>query len=85
MDRVLNTNDEVKSRFEQQYQNEIQELKDRHRKEIELSKGNLIEVYEKKVEYLNERKDESERRLMKVEQDLKDKNKSYEEILFEFR
>jgi hypothetical protein len=42
-------------------------LKERHRKEIELSKANLIEVYEKKVEYLNERKDEAERRNIKLE------------------
>ena len=67
MDRVLNTNDEVKSKFEKEYQNEIQELKERHRKEIELSKSNLIEVYEKKIEYLTERKDEGERRIMKLE------------------
>jgi len=34
---------------------------------------------------LRERKDESERRVLKLEQDLKDKSKSYEEILVEFR
>jgi progesterone-induced-blocking factor 1 len=85
MDRVLNTNDEVKGKFEVQYQKEIQELKERHTKEIQLSKENLIEVYEKKNEYLKERKDEAERRILKLEQDLKDKSKSYEEILFEFR
>ena len=67
MDRVLNTNDEVKNKFEIQYQKEIQDLKERHGKEIELSKSNLIEVYEKKLEYLRERKDESERRVLKLE------------------
>lgn len=50
-----------------------------------MSKENLIEVYEKKNEYLKERKDEGERRILKLEQDLKDKSKSYEELLFEFR
>jgi prefoldin subunit 5 len=44
-----------------------------------------VEVYEKKIEYLSERKDEGERRIMKLEQDLRDKTKSYEEILVEFR
>jgi len=45
----------------------------------------LVDIYERKNDYLRERKDEAERRLLKVEQDLKDKSKSYEEILFEFR
>lgn len=29
MDRVLNANDDIKSKFENQYSNEIQDLKDR--------------------------------------------------------
>jgi hypothetical protein len=60
-------------------------LKDRHAKEMELSKQNLVDIYEKKIDYLRERKDESERRVVKLEQDLKDKTKSYEEIMVEFR
>lgn len=43
------------------------ELKERHTKELELAKSNLIEVYEKKIEYLRERKDEGERRISKLE------------------
>jgi len=42
-------------------------------------------LYERKVDYLRERKDENERRIMKLENDLRDKTKSYEEILVEFR
>jgi len=38
MERVLNTNDDVKSKFEVQYTKEIQEIKDRHAKEMELTK-----------------------------------------------
>lgn len=67
MDRVLNTNDEVKSKFEIQYNREIQEIKERHAKELELAKSNLIEIYEKKIDYLRERKDECERRIVKLE------------------
>jgi len=85
MDKVLNTNDEVKNKFEGQYQKEMQDLKERHQKELELAKNNLVEVYEKKVEYLHERKDDGERRVAKLEQDLKDKSKSHEELLFEYR
>ena len=57
MERVLNTNDDVKSKYDVQYTKEIQELKDRHNKEVELSKQNLIDIYEKKIDYLRERKD----------------------------
>jgi len=34
---------------------------------------------------LTERKDEQERRIHKLEQDYRDKSKSYEELIFEFR
>lgn len=38
MDRVLNTNDDVKSKFDQQYSNEIQDLKTRYAKDLEMIK-----------------------------------------------
>lgn len=67
MERVLNTNDDVKSKFEVQYTKEIQDLKDRHAKELEMAKGHLTDIYEKRIDYLKERKDESERRVLKLE------------------
>ena len=85
MDRVLSANDEVKGKFDGQFTNEIDELKDRQAKELSLSKQNLTDLYERKVEYLTERKDEQERRIHKLEQDYRDKSKSYEELIFEFR
>lgn len=48
-------------------------------------KQNLTDLYERKVDYLTERKDEQERRIHKLETDLRDKSKSYEELIFEFR
>jgi hypothetical protein len=38
MERVLSTNDDVKSKFEQHYTQEINDLKDRHNRELELAK-----------------------------------------------
>ena len=67
MERVLNTNDDVKSKFEVQYSQEIQDLKDRHAKELDLAKSNLTDIYEKRIDYLKERKDEGERRVLKLE------------------
>jgi transposase len=85
MDRVLSANDEVKGKFDLQYSKEIDDLKDRQAKELALAKQNLTDLYERKVEYLTERKDEQERRIHKLEQDYRDKSKSYEELIFEFR
>ena len=45
----------------------------------------MTDLYERKVDYLTERKDEQERRITKLEADLRDKSKSYEELIFEFR
>lgn len=42
-------------------------MKDRHHKELELAKQNLVEIYEKRLDYLKERKDEGERRVLKLE------------------
>ena len=85
MDRVLSANDDVKSKFETQYTREMEELKDRQTKELQHMKQNLTDLYERKVDYLTERKDEQERRITKLEADLRDKSKSYEELIFEFR
>ena len=38
MDRVLSANDEVKSKFDTQFTNEIDDLKDRQTKELSLAK-----------------------------------------------
>lgn len=85
MDRVLSANDDVKTKFDTQFTKEIEDLKDRQAKELSLAKQNLTDIYERKVEYLTERKDEQERRIHKLESDYRDKSKSYEELLFEFR
>lgn len=58
MDRVLSANDEVKSKFDTQFTKEIDDLKDRQTKELSLAKSNLTDLYERKIEYLTERKDE---------------------------
>jgi len=85
MDRVLNTNDDLKLKFDQQYTNEMQDLKERYAKDLDMVKQNLIDVYETKTVHLTERRDELEIRCNKLEKQLSDRSKSYEELLFEFR
>jgi hypothetical protein len=67
MDRVLSSQDEVRGKFEREYSQEVQELKERHNREMELSKSNLTEISEKRLEYMRERKEEYERRCLKLE------------------
>lgn len=85
MDRVLNTNDDLKLKFDQQYSNEIQDLKSRYTKDLEMVKNNLVDVYETKTDHLTQRRDELEMRNTKLEKQLADRSKGYEELLFEFR
>ena len=85
MDRVLNTNDDLKLKFDQQYTNEMHDLKERYSKDLEMVKNNLIDVYETKTTHLTERRDELERRSNKLEKQIADKCTAYEELLYEFR
>ena len=85
MDKVLSANEDVKSKFETQYSKEIQDVKERHAKELEFTKQSITDVFERRVEYLTERKDEQERRISKLESDLREKSKSYEQLIFDFR
>ena len=85
MERVLSTNDDVKSKFEQQYTQEMSDLKDRHARELDLAKQNLTEIYEKRIDYMRELKESFERRVLKLEQDLSDKTRSHEELMVEYR
>ena len=85
MDRVLNTNDDLKLKFDQQYTNEMQDLKERYTKDLEMVKQNLIDVYETKTSHLIDRRDELDRRTTKLEKQLSDRTAAYEELMYEFR
>ena len=60
-------------------------MRDRHTRELESAKNHLVDLYERRVEHMRERNDELERRTLKLEQDLRDKNISYDELLIELR
>ncbi len=67
MERVLNTTDSAKNSYEQKFLKEIQDMKDRHAKEMQMSKDQLRETYEKKCEFLEQAKEENYRRVLKLE------------------
>jgi len=59
-------------------------LWEKHQKEIQLAKDSLADLYEKKVQYLQESKEEYEMRLAKTEKLLKEKDSELQEILVEY-
>lgn len=52
MERVLHANDDIKNKFDTKYAQELQEMKERYNKDLELVKNNLIEVYQAKNQHL---------------------------------
>ena len=54
MERVLQTTDDVRGKFERDYSQELADLKERHNKELEMAKNHLIDIYERRVEHLRE-------------------------------
>ena len=85
LERLLNNAGDYGSAAQKKHLEEINQLKVIHEKELQMHKENLCEVYEKKIEYLKEAKDESDMRLAKTERDLTEKTTSYDEILIEYR
>lgn len=53
--------------------------------DLERLKQNMKDIYERQIEFLTENRDSGERRVSRLEMELKDKAKSYDELLFEFR
>ena len=85
MERVLSATDDVKSKFDREYTQELNDLKERHARELEQSKNHLVDIYERRVDPWRERAEELERRLTRVESDLRDKTRSKDELMVELR
>lgn len=85
MDRVLNTSDDVKGKFEDKYSKELSLVKDNHLHDLERQKSNMKDIYQTQIDFLTQNRDDQERRVSRLEMELKDKAKSYDELLYEFR
>lgn len=81
----MQTSDDVRSKFDREYAQELQDMRERHTRELENAKNHLVDMYERRVEQLKESRDEAERRCHKYEQDFRDKSCSYDELLVELR
>lgn len=85
MDKALNANDDIKQKFEQHQSSIVEDMKARHKTDMEQIKANLVEVYQAKQQHLQERKDELELHNQKLEKQLQDRSDAHQELLTEFR
>jgi hypothetical protein len=56
-----------RTKVHERHAREIDSMREKHAKDIELTKQGLAEVYEKKIEYLTEAKDEAQSRQLRTE------------------
>lgn len=60
LEKLLNTKDDERINMHERHIKEIDNLREKHQKEIQLAKDSLADLYEKKVQHLTETKDEYE-------------------------
>lgn len=60
-------------------------MKDKHNHELQISKQNIIEIYEKQIQFLKEAKEEVEIKKDNLEGSLKEKNYAYDQVLLDYR
>lgn len=60
-------------------------MKEKHSHELETAKQNLIDIYEKQIQFLKEAKEEVEIRKESLEGQLKEKQTLYDHLLIDYR
>ena len=60
---MLNSKDDQRLQQHERHIKEMDSLREKNAKEIELARNSLADLYEKKIEYLSETKDEYDMRL----------------------
>lgn len=73
------------SNYEQKIYREISELKEKHHHELEMSKNNLVDIYEKQIRFLREALDEKEIKSETLERELREKSKENEQLMIDTR
>jgi len=75
--------DDVRTRYETKYLEQLNDLKEGHKKDLESAKATLTEIYEKRIQSLSQEKGDADMKLVAIEQRLKNKSDQYEELLQE--
>ena len=68
-------------RYEEKFTKEMDELRVRHARELELAKGNLEDIHAARIAHLKDLKEELEARVLKLESSLRDKTAESEDTL----
>ena len=79
------TKDDFSQKFSNKFDKDLSEAKEKHLKELDLTKRNITELYEKRLQFLKDSKDESDSRVLRLEAEIKEKDESYNDLLIEHR
>eukprot|EP01017_Pseudomicrothorax_dubius_P034085 TRINITY_DN4630_c0_g1_i1.p1 TRINITY_DN4630_c0_g1~~TRINITY_DN4630_c0_g1_i1.p1 ORF type:complete len:634 (+),score=208.33 TRINITY_DN4630_c0_g1_i1:584-2485(+) len=85
LQKLLTTKDHSIVEYEKKINKEILELREKHAIEIDLAKKNLIDIYEKQLQFLKENKQELEIKVDSLNLQLKEKQNSHDQLLLENR
>lgn len=85
LERLLNAKDDDRIESYERHTKEIENIREKHQKDLEAARNSLAELYEKKIEFLSEGKEESDGRLARAERLLREKERLYDDLLVEHR
>lgn len=71
--------------YEKKINQELAELRAKHKEELESSKNNLRDIYERQISFLKDNKEELETKIDQLTAQNKEKQKAFEDILEENR
>ncbi|KAL4511807.1 hypothetical protein ABPG72_012652 [Tetrahymena utriculariae] len=83
--QLLNHKNATTVDFEKRIHKEISELREKHAFEIETTKNNLVEIYEKQIRFLRDAKEEVDIKSESLTGQLREKQSAYEGLLIENR
>jgi chromosome segregation ATPase len=71
--------------YEKKISDELSDLKDKQKQELETVKDNLKDIYERQISFLKDNKEELELKCEKLSSESKERNRAYEEVQAENR
>ncbi|EFC38637.1 hypothetical protein NAEGRDRAFT_73664 [Naegleria gruberi] len=84
-DKLLSTREESKTEYERSLQEEIQKLKEKTQKDLDIIKQNSQENYERENRMLKESKDGAEAQVEKLKRQVEDLKETNTNVMMEFR
>ena len=82
---MMSTKSTYNFSYEKRINDDLAELKEKQRQELETVKDNLKDIYERQIAFLKDNKDELEMKLDKATADNKEKTRAYDEVSNENR